>query len=137
MHHQEHGLFGLLGIVNVVNKILPNHLVVSALQNLANNAQEVHNFYDRVRSYMIAKEIEGSMANNYLKKLGLHQGEYEWADAGGLISNYVPIMLYLLFKSINPATRNGVFNLKYEIYKSDLSKFGNNVKYLLDGMYSN
>ena len=59
MHHQEHGLFGLLGIVNVVNKIIPNHLVVSALQNLANNAQEVHNFYDRVRSYMIAKAIDG------------------------------------------------------------------------------
>ena len=46
-------------------------------------------------------------------------------------------MLYLLFKIINPDTRIGVSNLKYEIKKSNIAKFGNNVKELLDEMSSN
>ena len=41
-------------------------------------------------------------------------------------------MLYLVFKNINPDTRIGVSNLEYEIEKSILSKFGNNIKDLLD-----
>ena len=44
-------------------------------------------------------------------------------------------MLYLLLKINNPDTRIFVSNLKYEIDKSNLAKFGNNVKYLLDGIY--
>ena len=43
-------------------------------------------------------------------------------------------MLYLLFKIFKPAKRIGVSNLKYEIEKSTLTKFGNNVKDLLDDM---
>ena len=39
MYHQAHGYFGLLGIGNLGNKVLSNLLVVSALQNLANNVQ--------------------------------------------------------------------------------------------------
>ena len=39
IYHQAHGYFGLICIRNVVNKVLTNPLVVSALQNLANNAQ--------------------------------------------------------------------------------------------------
>ena len=39
---------------------------------------------------MIAKEIEGSIINNYLKKLKFYQGEYEWVDAQGFIRNYEP-----------------------------------------------
>ena len=46
-------------------------------------------------------------------------------------------MLYPIFKNINPATRIGVSNLKYEIEKSTLAKFGNNAKELLDDMSSN
>ena len=46
-------------------------------------------------------------------------------------------MLYLLFKSTNPATSIGISNLKYEIDKATLANFGNNVKYLLDNMSSN
>ena len=46
-------------------------------------------------------------------------------------------MIYLLFKSTKSATRIGVSNLKYEIEKSTLSKFGNNVKDLFDEMSSN
>ena len=42
-----------------------------------------------------------------------------------------------MFKSIKPATRIGVSSQKYEIEKANLSKFGNNVKYLLDDMSSN
>ena len=43
-------------------------------------------------------------------------------------------MIYLIFKSINPYTSIGVYNLKDDIEKSTLSKFGNNVKDLLDDM---
>ena len=46
-------------------------------------------------------------------------------------------MLYLLFKSINPYTRIGVSNLKDETDKSTLSKFGKNLKDILDDMSSN
>ena len=46
-------------------------------------------------------------------------------------------MLDLIFKIIKPATRIGVSNLKYEIEKANLAKFGNNVKYLLDDISSN
>ena len=46
-------------------------------------------------------------------------------------------MLYLIFKRINLATRIGVSNLKYEIEKKNLAKFGNNVKNLIDDMSSN
>ena len=50
------------------------------------------------------------------------------------MSNYGPTMIELLFKNINPDTRIGVFNLKYEIGKTILSKFGNNGKDLIDDM---
>ena len=46
-------------------------------------------------------------------------------------------MIYLLFKSINPDKSIGVSNLKDEIEKSTLAKFGNNIKDLLDDMSSN
>ena len=38
IHHQEHGYLGLLGIGNVSNQVLPNALVVSAIQTLSFNA---------------------------------------------------------------------------------------------------
>ena len=44
-------------------------------------------------------------------------------------------MLYLVVKSINPATSIVVSNLKYDIEKSILAKFGNNVKDLFDYMF--
>ena len=51
--------------------------------------------------------------------------------------NYGPNILYLLLKSINTDKSIGVSNLKYEIEKSTLDKFGNNVKYLLYDTSSN
>ena len=65
-----------------------------------------------------------------------HQGKYEWADTGDIISNDEPTMIYLIFKGINPSTRIGFSNLKYKIDKPTLSKFENNVKYLFDNMIS-
>ena len=88
-------------------------------------------------SYIIAKAIEVSITKTSLNKIRPHRGVYEWADYGGIISNYGPTMLYLIFKRINPVTRIGVSNLKEEIQKANLAKFGNNVKYLLDDMSSN
>ena len=46
-------------------------------------------------------------------------------------------MPYLIFKSINPATRIGVSNLKDEIDKANIAKFVNNLKDLLDDISSN
>ena len=46
-------------------------------------------------------------------------------------------MIHLLLKSIKPATRIGVSNLKYEIDKATLSKFGINVKYLISNIFYN
>ena len=45
-------------------------------------------------------------------------------------------MRYFLLKSIKPYTRIGLSNLKDEIEKSTLDKFGNNVKDLIDDMPS-
>ena len=52
--------------------------------------------------------------------------EYEWTDDGGLMGNKEPTMIYIIFKSINPATSIGVSNLKDEFKEATLSKFGNN-----------
>ena len=46
-------------------------------------------------------------------------------------------MPFLLFKIINSDTRVGVSNLKDEIEKANLAKFGNDVKYVLDDTSSN
>ena len=46
-------------------------------------------------------------------------------------------MIYLIFKSIKQAPIIVVYNLKYLIEKSTLTKFGNNIKDLLDDMSSN
>ena len=112
-------------------------MLLSSLQNLSNNAQEVQNLYNGLRLDMTAKEIEGSITKTYLKKLVIILGEYEWDYSGSLIRNYGPTMLHILFKMINPYTSNGVSNLKYQIGKSTLAKFGNNTKDLLDDMSLN
>ena len=56
---------------------------------------------------------------------------------GGLIRTYVPMMLYLTFKSINPKTRIGVSNPKETFERSKISKIGNNMTDILDEIYSN
>ena len=61
---------------------------------------------------MIYNVIEGSIKNNSLNKLSLSRVCYERADNGGLMRNYGPTMIYLLFKIINPYTSIGVSNLK-------------------------
>ena len=71
IHHKSYGYFGLTSIGNVVNS-LPNPLIVSYILNLATSAHEVKNLYDRVRSYRIAKAIEGSITITCHNKLRLH-----------------------------------------------------------------
>ena len=46
-------------------------------------------------------------------------------------------MIYLLFKSTNTDKSIDVSNLKDELEKTTLAKFGNNIKDLLDDMSSN
>ena len=70
---------------------------------------------------MIAMDIERSIKKIYYNKLRLHCGDYECTYAGGIITNYGPTKLYLLFKIINPVKRIGVTNLKYEIDRSTLA----------------
>ena len=111
-NHQANGYFGLLGFGNVGNQVLPNSLVVSTLQKLDKNLQKVQDFYDSVISDMIAKAMEDSITTTSIKKLQFHRGEYVWSDEGCLLSNDGTTMIYLLLKSINPATRIGVSNLK-------------------------
>ena len=86
---------------------------------------------------MAAKAIEGSITKTSLKKLGLRRREYERAYTGGIKSNNGPTMIYLLLIRINPDMRIVVSNLKDEIERSTLAKFGNNMKDLLDDIYSN
>ena len=62
---------------------------------------------------MIDKIVEVSITNTYLRRLRLHSREYEWTYYGGLISNDGTNILYLIFKSINPATSISFFKLKY------------------------
>ena len=64
-----------------------------------------------MHTYMIAKAIEDSITKISLNTFRLHRGEYEWDDTGGIISNYGPTMLYILFKITNPAKMIGVSNL--------------------------
>ena len=78
IHHQAHVYFGIKVIGNVWNHFLPNPLVVSSLQKLSKNSQKVQIFYDRVRSYIIDKAIEGSITNTYINKIRLHIGGYPW-----------------------------------------------------------
>ena len=103
-----------MGIVD-----LPIPLSVLPLTHLSDNhatsAMEMNNFYDSVLSDMLSKEIDGSIIKTSLNKLRLHCGEYECAEAGGILSNDGHTMLHIIFKSINPATRIGVLNLKDEI----------------------
>ena len=77
---------------------------------------------------MLDKEIEGSITNTSLNKLMIHLREYEWSDTWVIIINHGPNIIYFLFKSIYPATRIGFSNLKYEIEKETLDKFGYNRK---------
>ena len=76
--------------------------------------------------------MRDKFSKTYLKKLNIHYKEYEWTDAGGIIMNDLPTILYPLFKIIEPYTRIGVSNLKDEIEKETLATFINNVKYFLD-----
>ena len=77
IHYQYHGYFGLLGIKKFGYDALPDRLIVSNLQNVNGNIQQVQNFYDRVRSYMISKETELLNKTTFHKKLILHRREYK------------------------------------------------------------
>ena len=62
----------------------------------------------------------------------LPRSDFELADTGGLIRIDGPTTIYLLSKSTNPTTGVVVSNIKYEIDNTTLSKFGNNIKDILD-----
>ena len=137
IHYQAHGYFGMIGIKNVGDYALTDPLIVSNIQILNDNPQQVQNLYVNMNPDMIYKTIKGSIKNISIKKLRINWREYDWNDTGGLIRNDITTIIYLLFKTIKPSTRIGVYNLKYEIEKSTLANFGNNVKELPDEMSSN
>ena len=75
IQYQAHEYFGLLGIGNVVDNSFPDPVVISKIQNLNGDTQQVQNFYDRVRPRMIAKEIEDQIKKTPLKKLSFTKGD--------------------------------------------------------------
>ena len=107
-------------VIEHLRQLIPELLTSQNLGNITTSEIEEQNFFDIVLSDVIYKPIDVSMTNTSVKKLRLHQREYEWADYGGLINNDVPAIIYLLLKSINPETRIGIPNLKYEIEKETL-----------------
>ena len=107
MNNQAQVYFGLIGIGNL-NTPLPNPLGISYLKILDNNRKKVKNLYDRVCLYTNFKAIEGSIAKTSLLKLGLNKREYERYDAGGIIRNDGPNIIYLLLKTIKPDIRISV-----------------------------
>ena len=58
---------------------------------------------------------------------------WQWGYHKWLCTHYA----LSLFKIINTEKRIGVSNIKYEIKKAAVAKFGNNVKYIPDYMYYN
>ena len=60
MKFQEFGYFGLQGI-GTVSAAPPIPLVVSDIQKLSKNQQEIQKIHDGVCSYMIDNTIEGSI----------------------------------------------------------------------------
>ena len=93
IHHQLHGYVGLTVIVNLVNQFYSKPFVSVSSTTFSHQCTGSKNIYDRVRSDMIANDIEVSITKTYLNKLRLHCGEYEWTDAGGLKSNDRPTMI--------------------------------------------
>ena len=71
-----------------------------------------------------------------LRYLGFITGNIDGHN-GVIISNDRTTMIYFIFKSINPATSIGILNVKYDIEKSTLGNFGNNIKDLLYFVSSN
>ena len=136
LKYQAWGYFSVNGIGNQAGDP-PHPLEYDELDDLDGNAIQRSCFYDRVRSDMIAKAIEGHITKQSMKKLRLENRFYEWKGADGTVRNDGPTMLYLLLKSVNPATRIGLSNLKEEIEKATLARFNNNVNDLLNNMSGN
>ena len=117
------GYFGTQEIGNVT-QIVPHPLQLKEITNIANNVQQNDIFYENIWSDTVYKEIEGSILNTSLKKLRINCNDYEWGDPEGLISNDLPTMTYLLLTRINPVNSVGVLDIKENIDKDKLSKFG-------------
>ena len=66
-------------------QISPTYMIMTELEKLT------YLFYDRLRSDMIAKEIEGSITKIYLKKLRIYCRKYDWTYSGGLIRFMDPL----------------------------------------------
>ena len=75
----------------------------------------IEKVYDMVHLKIISVETEGSITKIHFKKLWLLCGNFEWSNTRGLMGKYGPTTLYIIFKSINTATRTGVSNSMDEI----------------------
>ena len=72
IHYQDHEYFVLVVVGNVGNNVLPDPLVVSDLQNLAGDPQQIKQSYDRVCPDIIPKTIYDSITKIYINILRLH-----------------------------------------------------------------
>ena len=63
----------------------------------------------------------------HFRRLCLIEGNMNGRLVGGIKSNNLPAMIYIIFESINPATRVGVSNIKNEIDRATLDNFFNDI----------
>jgi hypothetical protein len=92
----------------------------------------------RVKSEMIAKRIENSIAPSSWKTLMLRKKDFTWINTTtGEVHFDGATLLFILFLTINPSTRVGVSGLKQLISKATLAAFGHNVIDMLNDMASN
>ena len=93
--------------------------------------------FARVCLEITAKGTQDHISKASFQYLILEKTYFEWAGANGDQNWDGLVMLWLIFKKINPTTQVGISNLKVAIEKATLQKISNNVVAMLDRMQKN
>ena len=97
------------------------------------NLPHLDTFYNRVKSRMIAKHIQGYLKKDDIEVLKTNRDNISWRDTNGIVEEDEPTMLWL-FNQCNPFTRVGVSELKEDLRRATSAKHKHNVKNLNDYM---
>ena len=117
---------------------VPATMTTADLTDIDTNPVSKKQFFERMRSEMIAERIEGVISTESLKSLMLRKKEFTWTNSvDGHASHDGPTMLKILVQSINPTTRVGVSDYKDRISAARMNKFSHNLIQMLDDMESN
>ena len=115
---------------------LPAALIIT-MTDPANVDLDIIRFHCCVRAGIIAKRIEGPLDEASLKTLVLKKHNFAWTNAATeSISHDAPTMLQILIQRINPTICVRVSDFNKVIQNCKLSIFCNNIKDMLDGIYS-